>query len=1074
MSRKPARARATRAAKRIDVIRPHFLHRRRRHVSIAVATLFGAELLAALPVSAQQLIVNNGTQTISANASYNQITVGSSGSGILIVTGSNVLLTGVGANPMIELGNGGTGTLTLTNGGGVFAFGLNIHAGSTFDLSGAGTIPTTTVSGVGLLNLSGTGTINSGNKALVVGVDNSNQNFSGTIVNAGNSWDPNTSPHGTLVKVGNGTLTIDGATIAGAVTNGAAGTGGEVVVAGGTLAQTSGNTRISALTVGVPVPGFGNNGNLAVSGGTLTLDTSLTVGSFTGIGTVTQTNGAVVIQAGCGDVAHCAALTIGNQSGTGTYAISGGALTFNGPGFVILGRTSGTGTLNISGGQMSVNGGSGGNTTFIIGDNSAAGTGTVNQTGGTLTIANNARLYLSGTGNGTYNLSGGVLQIGGNSLTHNYPAGGSAGGTYAFNLGGGTIQVLGTPLTTDVNATLAGGTSTIDTNGLGATWTGVLSGNGALNKTGAGVLTLTATNPYTGATTISGGTLAVGNAPNSSAALSGTSQLTVQSGATLGGYGTVAGNVMNAGTIAVANALPDFQGNGRGSLTLLGDLANSGVVNLDGGTPGNALIVRGNYADAPDATVIVRTVLNEGGPLSNQQTDRLLISGNATGTTTVTINPHGEGGPAIGLTGTPSSTSGISIVQVGGSSASGAFVLGNAGVAGDDPFVYHLAAYGPSAEHGPSAASQADPRGGGNTWDFRLQSTYTTPEGPIDLPPDQPAEPTDPNIRPAVAPQVAAYLTAPLALFQAGMVDISTLHQRLGEIRYSNQSVPGGPPSAGFSLSPAEAFVRAYGGQYRYTTNRSFDAFGFNTDIDTAAVQFGGSVLRRQGDYGVWRYGLAAAFGHVWWTPSAVDGNSKGDANRYTFYGTATFQSNAGWYTDGIIFGGLFDGHVSTDAQGKVSDMGGTTVGLSFEAGYPFQLTSGGLFFEPQAQLVWQHLSFNRETDIDGIDTDLGGQDDVLLRIGFRLAQPLEFDKYPITPYFKFNFLQPLTGDGNVTIGGFPFGTGKQGSAMEVGGGVTGQFTPRFSVFADAVYQHRLVSYGSNGWAANAGLRYVF
>ena len=94
------------------------------------------------------------------------------------------------------------------------------------------------------------------------------------------------------------------------------------------------------------------------------------------------------------------------------------------------------------------------------------------------------RVLLGGYGSGTYNLRGGALEIGGASLRGNFPGGVTP---YAFNLGGGTVRVIGTALNTSVSATLASGTSsTIDTNGLGATWNGVLSGGGGLIKTGAG------------------------------------------------------------------------------------------------------------------------------------------------------------------------------------------------------------------------------------------------------------------------------------------------------------------------------------------------------------------------------------------------------------------------------------------------------------------------------------------------------------------------------------------------------------------------------------------------------------
>ena len=57
----------------------------------------------------------------------------------------------------------------------------------------------------------------------------------------------------------------------------------------------------------------------------------------------------------------------------------------------------------------------------------------------------------------------------------------------------------------------SGGNGNINTSGYAVTLSGVLSGSGGLNLLGAGTLTLTASNTYSGGTTISAGTLQVGN-----------------------------------------------------------------------------------------------------------------------------------------------------------------------------------------------------------------------------------------------------------------------------------------------------------------------------------------------------------------------------------------------------------------------------------------------------------------------------------------------------------------------------------------------------------------------------------
>lgn len=531
------------------------------------------------------------TSTIDTNALGATWTGAFTGGGGLVKAGAGTLtLTQpVGYGGVTTISNG---TLALTGASQVFGGGVVVEAAGTFDISAVtGSIPPAFPGpSIVLPSLTGAGTVNVGNTTLALNLAG-NEAFAGTVSLAGEGWLP---LHGLFIKTGGGTLTVDGATIS----------GGQTLVMDGSLAQASGSTAIDALVLGLstnPATGQPSAGTLNVSGGALVVDTSMQVGSFGATGQVTQTGGDVRIFAGCGDAARCASLNIGNQGGTGTYDISGGSLTFDGPGFFILGRNdvanASTGTLNLSGsGVVSVNQG-----TLIVGNNLASsnpGSGTINQSGGTLVVANAVTMYLAGSGNGTYNLLGGTLQIGGTSLSHHYL---NQAGTYAFNLGGGTVQVLGTALITDVDATLLAGTmSTIDTNGLGATWSGILSGAGGLAKSGAGTLVLAAANSYGGATTISAGTLQMGIA----GALPSGTNLTVNAGGTLdmAGFGTSVGDLAGDGTIVnggaplTAGAAADttfggvisgtggFIKQGSGTLTLAGANTYTGGTTIAAGT----------------------------------------------------------------------------------------------------------------------------------------------------------------------------------------------------------------------------------------------------------------------------------------------------------------------------------------------------------------------------------------------------------------------------------------------------------------------------------------------------------
>ena len=245
------------------------------------------------------------------------------------------------------------------------------------------------------------------------------------------------------------------------------------------------------------------------------------VGDFGGIGTVNQTGGKVVF----GGSGLPVSLNIGNQGGNGTYNLSGGTLSFDGTGttsFVVLGRNGpsgsdspqnpSTGVLNLSGnGHMTVT-----NASLFIGSNAfntsptsagVAGSGTINQTGGTLTIDSGSQLFLvchrqrhlqperRHTANRRLFAVRGLQQPRRNP--HVQPRRRHDSGD---RLASGR----------DRHATLvAGTTSTIDTNGIGATWSGVLSGGGGLAKAGDGTLTLSGINTYSGGTTINQGTIAV-------------------------------------------------------------------------------------------------------------------------------------------------------------------------------------------------------------------------------------------------------------------------------------------------------------------------------------------------------------------------------------------------------------------------------------------------------------------------------------------------------------------------------------------------------------------------------------
>lgn len=299
-------------------------------------------------------------------------------------------------------------------------------------------------------------------------------------------------------------------------------------------------------------------GTVDVSGGALQIGYSGATGTYNLEGSAVLTLGdASSIFVGSGTnadglltIADNAVLTSDSQvfvgagaGATGTITQTGGSATFTGP-IVAFGTDSdettqnpGTGIYNLEGGSLVFDGVAQG---VRVGDSTYGGAGEFNQSGGTVTVTNTTLRVGS---QGTYTQSGGILEIGGNNLT----------GSGAYRLGGGTILVSGSALSTGLNATLTTGKIlTVNTNNLGATFSGSLTGDGGLTKTGLGVLRLTGASDYLGATTVTTGTLRLDGVLENTA-------VTVAFGATLGGHGTAATvHILDGGRIELGDAVGGF------------------------------------------------------------------------------------------------------------------------------------------------------------------------------------------------------------------------------------------------------------------------------------------------------------------------------------------------------------------------------------------------------------------------------------------------------------------------------------------------------------------------------------
>jgi fibronectin-binding autotransporter adhesin len=384
-------------------------------------------------------------------------------------------------------------------------------------------------------------------------------------------------------------------------------------------------------------------GAATVSSGTWAISGGLIVGFRGGTGTLTVNGGSVTNSYGylgyeAGSVGTAAVssgtwtnsgdLYVGNY-GTGTLTISGGLVSVAG---TLSKGTYGTINLN-SGGTVQIGvGGAGGvlgvdaftNNGILIFNRSDAstyagvisGNGTVTKQGsGTLTLSGN-NSYTGGT-----TISGGVLALG--SLN-------AVGTSGTISFGGGTLQYSASN-TTDYSSrfsTAASQAYEIDTNSQNVTFASSLTSiGGTLTKSGAGTLTLSGNNSYTGGTTISGGVLALGSldAVGTSGTISfggGTLQYSASNTTDYSSrFSTAASQAYeidtNSQNVTFASPLTSSGGtltkSGTGTLTLSGNNSYTGGTMIIAGT---VTIPAGGSISHDSAGLVIGQVSGETGTLN--------------------------------------------------------------------------------------------------------------------------------------------------------------------------------------------------------------------------------------------------------------------------------------------------------------------------------------------------------------------------------------------------------------------------------------------------------------------------
>ena len=600
-------------------------------------------------ISAGGLQIGNGDTTGSLS---NSSTI--TNNGVLIFNRSNIVAQGTDFTSTAISGSGslvqsGTGTLTLSS--------ANSYSGGTTLNSGTLVLNNSTSIGTGALTING-GTLNNTSGNTITLTSNNPQNWNGNFAFTGSN-DLNLGTG--AVAIGNAasrtvTLNSGNLTVGGVIS----GTSSSLTKAGsGTLRLTANNTYTGGTTISAGTLELaGAAGNIlgsVTNNGTLLFSRSDTLNFLNGI---SGSGGIILNGSGSVNLGGSNTFTGGIVINSGTLASfehnvlpDSSSVTINGGTLNIEHRIDTISLLTLTNG--SVTGATASGTTGILTATngyilqngsvsiiSLAGSGALTKNGsGTVTLSSNNTI------SGTTTVSDGTLVLSGNGTL----------GTSTISLTGGTLDLGGKSLTNTFSS-LTGGTlanGTLTNNGgnyalQNGTVSAILAGTNGVNKTGSGTTTLTGSNTYSGATTISAGNLSI----SSVSALTNTSGVSLANGTALIYTGGSAATLNRA--ISVTSGTGTIRNNG-GELTLTGGLTKNGTtLTFDTGTFNITGAIGGSAASSDlivdGATVTLNSANDYNGPTF------IIDGGTLTANVTGALPTSTRTAISIDATGTGSST----------------------------------------------------------------------------------------------------------------------------------------------------------------------------------------------------------------------------------------------------------------------------------------------------------------------------------------------------------------------------------------------------------------------------------
>lgn len=469
--------------------------------------------------------------------------------------------------------------------------------------------------------------------------------------------------------------------------------------------------------------------------------------------------------------------------------------------------------------------------------------------------------------------------------------------------------------------------------------------------------------------------------------------------------------------------------------SVINTLDSAGTISFTSSDKGGfkTLTVKGDFT-SEDSLFVLNSELGDDG----SEADRLIFEGTVTGISRVSVNNAGGLG---GLT----TGNGIKVVD--------------AVQATNDAFVQH----GRIAAGAYDYTLFAEDQSGNFDGQWYLRSTFNPKPNPDPDPDPKPNPGPDPKPEPSLPDyrsEVTLDMVAPVLANRFGLAMLGTYHDRRDTIDPNVSAfwlrAFGEHGNAGSASGSAESHLADF---YRDGASYSYTLGGFQAGVDLYRSE------KPNGTHDL--AGLFIGAGRAEADVDRVYGGKAGELtmNGYSFGGYWTHLDQAGWYTDAVVQGTRYDQVHSS----SIENVGMRTAGWGFisslEGGYRYTLNDGWSV-EPQAQLIYQHVSLDNTSDQFG-RISFADNDTVYGRVGAKLGRDWQAeDGRRYSAWARVN-LWHTTGDEARTSFANLEGNNRMTFDADLGGtwgqfgmGFSGQLTEQVSLFASGDYSHSL---GHNG-----------